>query len=175
VSLPGQVRVGGPELDRDVLVAAQSAAVSVRERPATDGTAQAFAASFVESLTWPDPVVDAPEALRTSSWQLAFERAQCHVQEYNAATWTATMNIQNRIAPATIQVLERWATTESIVSGARPSKPVHTQCPRSRRRRVQIWKKRWGLRWGKMVIRDVFGDSELYTKAGPLVASRTWR
>ena len=32
-------------------------------------TAQAFAAAFVESLTWPDTVVDAPPALRTPSWQ----------------------------------------------------------------------------------------------------------
>ena len=132
-----------------------------------------FASVFLESLTWPDPCVDAPPALRSRSWQVAFERAQRHRQEFGAAAWTARMNLENHIAPATCQVLEQWTAASSIVPDSSIRNPLPNLSPRARRRRVQTWKRRWGFRWGKMVIRDVFGESELYTKAAMPPKSQT--
>jgi len=128
-------------------------------------TATAFATEYVQNLIWPDPFVDLPMSLRSPAWHRVFDRAQRHLQEFNAATWTATMNLDNRIAPASSQVTSQWIAAEPLVTDASIRRPIQALTPRSRRRRLQMWKKRWGFRWGKMRIRDAFAEHELRTKA----------
>jgi hypothetical protein len=129
--------------------------------------AAAIATDFIDKLLWPDPFVDLPPSLRSPSWQRALERVRRRVQEFSAAKWTAAMNVENRIAPASSQVTSQWTEAQSPVFDAVIRRPLPTLTPRSRRRRLQMWKRRRGFCWGKMKIRDSFADQELRKKAGP--------
>jgi hypothetical protein len=125
-----------------------------------------MARNFLQDLRWPDPEVDAPLAMNSPAVRLSRKRALNHLHEAELAKWTATMNVQQRMAPTSTLLTRRWADLSSpsatAAAGARSFRHLH---PRTKRKRLGAWKKRWGFRYGKMAIRDVFADGELQAKA----------
>ena len=124
-----------------------------------------FAAQLLARMRWPDPEVDAPPHRRTAAVRAAERRAASYIREACVAKWAAQLNTCRQMAPSTAQVLQRWDTVELAAMHAADSRPMTAMTARSRRRRLQIWKRRWGFRYGKMCIRDVFADGELLRKA----------
>ena len=109
--------------------------------------------------------LDAVPEERTPAVSRAWKTAAKHLADMELAKWTARCNTEQRIAPTTAQVQSEWASLKRSFDCSDQDEGTPESRRRARRRLLQRWRSTWGFRYGKMALRDRFGDGELLSKA----------
>jgi hypothetical protein len=83
----------------------------------------------------------------------------------NLAEWAARCNLEKKCAVTSAQLQARRASLR--VAGQCPDDTVDDTPTYRRyvRRKLRLWRKRWGFRLGKLRLRDHFAAGELLGKA----------